>query len=129
MNINRNWLWLPAVAILIAVGYYFSDIVTYLLIAWVLSMLGRPLTVFFRRHLRIGRFGLGPSGAALLTILVFYLVIVAVLMAFIPTIVAQARNLAAVDYHAIGEKLRSPLFDLDVQLHQTGILSPEESLA
>jgi predicted PurR-regulated permease PerM len=126
---NRNLLWLLGTALLLAVFYYLSDIVTYILLAWVFSMLGRPLMAFFMRRLRIGRFRMGASGAALLTILVFYAVFLGILLAFVPTIVTQARNLSGVDYQALGEKLRVPFANLDLQLHQLGLLTPGESLA
>ena len=61
---RRNLLWLLGAAVLAAVVYYFSDIVAYLLIAWVLSMLGRPLMVFFQRRIRYRKWRMGPGGAA-----------------------------------------------------------------
>ena len=128
-NLNRNLLWLFGAALAAGAVYYFSDIVTYLLLAWVLSMLGRPLMVFFQHRLRVGRFQPGPTSAALLTILTFYLVLVGVLMLFVPTIVAQARNLAGVDYQSLGEKLKMPFLNLDIQAHSLGLLAPGESLA
>lgn len=128
-NLNRNILWLLGVALAAGAVYYFSDIVTYLLLAWVLSMLGRPLMIFFQRRLRVGRFQAGATGAALLTILTFYLVLASILMLFVPTIVAQARNLATVDYQALGEKLKMPFLNLDIQAHSIGLLAPGESLA
>ena len=127
--LNRNLLWLLGAAVLIAVGYYFADIVTYILIAWVFSMLGRPIMIFLQRRVRIGRYHLGPTGASILTILTFYGVLFGILMIFVPTIVGQARNLSTVDYEALGEKLKGPFFHLDQQLHQIGLLSPGESLA
>ncbi len=127
--LNRNIFWLLGLAALAAIGYYFSDIVAYVLIAWVLSMLGRPLVVFYRKRLSVGRFRLGISGASLLTIFTFYALLTGVLLVFVPIIVAQARNLSTVDYAALGEKLRPMFFHLDVQMHQIGLLSPGESLA
>jgi len=127
--LNRNIFWIIGLTVLAGVVYYFSDIVAYILIAWVLSMLGRPILVFYRKHLSVGRFRLGPSGAAGLTILTFYALLTGVLFIFVPTIVAQARNLSTIDYQAIGEKLRPMFFNLDVQMHQVGLLSPGESLA
>lgn len=127
--LNRNLFWLLGAALLLALAWYFSDIVAYILIAWVFSMLGRPLMVLFQRRIRIGRFRMGPTSAALLTILSFYLIFSGILMVFVPTIVAQARNLASVDYEALGEKLKVPFYNLDVQLHQIGLLKPGESLA
>lgn len=125
---NRNWLWIPGVLVLGAVFWYFSDILSYLLMAWVLSMLGKPLMVFFLRHLRIGRFRVGMGGAAMLTITTFYAVLAGLVMVFVPTIVSQARQLAGVDYQALGEKLRVPFASLDLQLHQAGLLKSGESL-
>lgn len=129
MTTNRNLIWLLGAVALAAVFYYFADILTYILLAWVFSMLGRPLMFFFQKRLRIGRFRAGPTTAALLTIVTFYGILVGVLLVFVPTIVAQARNLSTVDYQALGEKLRTPFFHLDVQMHQLGLLSPGESLA
>lgn len=127
--LNRNFFLLLGLLALGAVAYYFSDIVTYVLIAWVLSMFGRPLVVFFQKRFRIGKWSMGNSSAALMTILVFYLVIVGIMLVFVPTIVAQARNLANVDYQALGEKLREPFFHLDAQMHQVGLLDAGQSLA
>lgn len=127
--LQRNFLWLLGFAALGLVFWYFSDIITYIVLAWALSMLGRPLMVFFQRRLRLGKYRIGPSGAALLTIFVFYAVLAALVLAFVPTIVAQARNLAGVDYQALGQKLQPPFRDLDAQMHQFGVLQPDESLA
>ncbi|MCB0528132.1 MAG: AI-2E family transporter [Lewinellaceae bacterium] len=127
--LNRNLLWFAGAVLLIAIGYYFADIVTYILIAWVLSMLGRPLMEFLQEKIRIGRYHMGPTGASILTIAAFYAVILGLIMAFVPTIVSQARNLSTVDYEALGEKLKGPFFYIDTQLHQIGLLSRGESLA
>lgn len=126
---NRNLILLLGVLSLVVVAYYFSDIVTYILIAWVLSMLGRPMVVFFQRNISLGRFRMGNSMAAMLSILVFYTIIVSVILVFVPTIVGQARNLTNIDYQALGEKLREPFSHLDAQLHQIGMLETGQSLA
>ncbi len=126
--LSRNWFWILGVLVLGAICYYFADIVTYLLIAWVLSMLGQPLMVFFLKHLRFGKIRIGTGVAAMLTILTFYGIITGLLLIFVPTMVTQARNLANVDYNALGEKLRGPFTWLDVQMHQLGLIKTEESL-
>ncbi|MFM8373067.1 MAG: AI-2E family transporter [Bacteroidota bacterium] len=109
--------------------YYFSDIVTYLVIAWVISMLGRPLTVALQKRIRVGRIRMGASAASAITILLFYALLTGFMFLFVPTIVAQARNLASIDYYSIGEKLRGPFAELDLMLHQFGVLSANESLS
>ncbi len=127
--LNRTFLWILGAAVFAAVVWYFSNIIAYILIAWVLSMLGRPLMVFFQKRVRVGRFHMGPVSAALMTILTFYTALAGILLLFVPTILAQARNLASADYDAIGQRLRDPFYYLDGQLHQIGLLSSGESLA
>jgi len=122
-------LWLLGLLVVLAVGYYFSDIVTYILLAWVLSMLGRPVMDFLQNRVRFRSFRLGPAGAAVLTIAGFYLTLAGIMLLFVPSIVEQARNLAGADYQALGEKLRGPFADLDESLHRVGLLTPGESLA
>ena len=125
---KRNLLWILSIAAVLALGYYFANIVAYLLVAWVLSMLGRPMFKFFQRRIQFRQLTMGPTSASLLTILSFYLLLVGVLFIFVPTIVEQARHLGSVDYDALGEKLRGPSAQLDAQLHEWGLLSPGESL-
>lgn len=127
-NLNRYLFWLLGAAFFIVVVWFFSAIVTYILIAWVLSMLGRPLMDFFQKRIRIGRFQMGPTGATILTILAFYLILTGLLLMFVPTIVAQAGNLANIDYEALGIKLKGVFYNFDAQLHQIGLLQPTESL-
>lgn len=129
MFIHRSWLWLIGLVLAGATVYYLSDIVTYLLLAWVLSLLGKPLCSFFQKRLRIGRFKIGAGVAAMLTILCFYGAITGLLLAFVPTLIHQTQQLANVDYQAVGAKLHEPLAHFDTQLHYLGILKKNETLA
>lgn len=52
--------------------YTFSTLVMWVIISWVLAMLGQPLMRFFQRYVRTGRFRLGAGGAAVLTLLCFF---------------------------------------------------------
>jgi predicted PurR-regulated permease PerM len=126
---NRNWLYLLGGFVLLTLMWYFSDIVTYLLLAWVMSLLGQPLMRFFTQRVHIGKYKIGNSGAALLTIATFYAILAGVILIFVPTLVHQANNLANLDYQALGLKLQGPFSWLDHQAHQTGILHEGESLA
>lgn len=128
-NINRTMLWILGGALFCAGLWYFSDIVTYILLAWVLSMLGQPLMQFYQKYLRFRKFHIGATGAAILTILSFYGLFLGIILIFAPTIAHQAENLASIDYGALGDKLKGPFQDLDAQMHQLGVLQPTESLA
>lgn len=127
-NLNRNLFWVAALLLLGFVFWYFSDIVSYVLLAWVLSMIGQPLMVFFQNRVKIGKLRMGPSMAAGLTILTFFFVFGLVLVIFVPQIVAQGKHLTEIDYVALGQKLEGPLAQANDQLHQYGLLRGEETL-
>ncbi len=102
--------------------YYFSDIFTYIVLAWTMSMVGAPINNFLRRWI-------GASGAAVATIMTFSLTFLAILYLFIPPIVQQARNLARVDYAKVINSFEEPINDWNQWLIKRGIMeenNPEE---
>ncbi len=113
-----------------AVLMYFGDIVSYIILAWVVSMMGRPLFNFFNKYL-------GSSFSAGLTLLIFSLLLFLLLRLFIPPLVNQAKNIAGVDYHKVVAGLEEPISDFKLWLTEKGILhedviedvmdSPEET--
>ncbi len=130
MKISNRTLALIASFLLIgALVYYFSDIVAYTLIAWVLSMVGKPLMNFYQQYIRIWKFRIGTNLAAVLTLLTFFLVVGLLIRIFLPPIIEQVNNLAGVDYHAIAQVLQEPLRNLEDELHAIGIINPTDSLA
>ncbi|MBK7334824.1 MAG: AI-2E family transporter [Saprospirales bacterium] len=102
--------------------YYFSNIVVYVAIAWVLSLMLGPLVSFFTRNLRIGKFKLGVTFSAALTMIIFLAGLSLLLTLFIPLIVTQANNLAGVDYKSIATALQEPLSHLNQWLINRGLV-------
>lgn len=103
--------------------YTFSDIVMFVIISWVLSMLGQPLMRVFRTYLRIGRFRAGKSVSAVLVLLCFIIVLLSVLLLFVPLVIQEADALANLDYNAIGKSLEAPLQQFNNWLVQYGIVT------
>lgn len=87
-----------------AVLYYLSDIVTYVLIAWALSMIGAPVISFLRKST-------GRTAAAIITLAGFVIVFLTLIWIFIPPLVTQAKNLANIDYNRIINVLEEPVRD------------------
>lgn len=122
-----RWLTIGAIVTIIAlILYYFNNIITYLLVAWVLSMLGQPVMSFFLK-LRYKKIGLTPSVASLLTIVCFYLFFGFLLYLFVPPIVEQAQTLATVDYTSIEKNLDRPLSQATRWLRRYGILNQNQN--
>jgi len=106
-----------AIPILIVgfIAYYFSGIVTYIILAWVLSMVGAPINNRLRKWI-------GSTGAAVVTLFSFALLSIILFWAFIPPIVQQARNLASVDYEKVITSLEEPINDWNDWLVRRGLL-------
>ncbi len=105
MKFNTRYL-IASFSLLLAgaVLYYFSDIVTYILIAWVISMIGAPVVVFLRKYL-------GKNLAALITLGLFVLASILLFWIFIPPLVNQVENLSKVDYNKVVTALEEPIRD------------------
>ncbi len=99
----------------------FPDIVTYVILAWVVSMIGAPLMRFFNRFKFIGR-----NTAAALTLGSFVLILSLIVYIIIPPLLQQARNLADVDYDKIVSNFEEPLQGWNAWLIDRGLM--EESI-
>lgn len=128
-NISRYFALLLSLLIIGALIYYFSSIVTYVLIAWVLSMIGQPFMRFFQRRIRIGRYHAGPVMGAILTILCYFIIFIALLWMFVPLVLQQAGNLAEVDYKAIAQAIEEPLNQLQMMAQRFGLVEGGETPA
>lgn len=126
---NRTLALFVSFLLIAALVYYFSDIVAYTLIAWVLSMIGKPLMGFYQKYIKVWKFRIGTNLAAVMTLLTYFLIVGLLIWIFLPPIIEQVNNLAGVDYHAIAKALEEPLRNLEDELHTLGIINPTDSLA
>mgnify|MGYP000126436245 CR=1 FL=1 len=102
--------------------FYFSDIVSYIILAWVVSMIGAPLYRLLNRFLK-------KSGlAAGLTLLVMTMALIIILRIFIPPLFDQARKLAGIDYEKILVSLEEPIADLKGWMGDKGFFSEDQAL-
>lgn len=105
---------------------YFSDIVTWVVLAWVVSLLGSPLMKLMGR-IRYKNWELPNSIRALVVLLLFYSIFGLLFYIFVPVIVQQGRNLAGVDYTAIVESLEEPIAHFNDWLIEKGLSQGELS--
>ena len=118
---QRYLVTLAPLILILVLGYFFIDIVTYIILAWILSMIGAPL------HNRLRKF-IGKSGAAAVTLFSFLLVVLAIIWLFIPPILQQARQFSTVDYEGIVNSFEEPLNDWNDWLVDKGILESSEPI-
>ncbi len=124
-NLGRNIIIVLTIALIAFVLWYFSGIVGYVMISWVLSMLCLPLKHKLEK-VTIGKFQIGSTVATSITLVVFFLVLGAVIGLFVPLVLTQARTLAEVDYAAIGQSLEEPIARLNQRLINLGLLHPDK---
>lgn len=125
MRINsRTFIIFIATVLGLYLVYKLSDIVSYVLIAWVLSLLGKPVSDFLQRILTFKSFKPGNSLLAFLTMALFFLVITLMFWIFVPSVIDQANNLSKVDINALNKTLHIPLNELKNWLVQYRLISP-----
>ena len=106
---TRRLVFYAALAIAFgATMWYCYDIVAYILMAWVLSLLGRPIFNLYRK-IGFGQYKIGNSPAAALTLLTFAVVIAGIASLFVPMLLDQAHNLSEVNYVRLGKTLQDPI--------------------
>ena len=118
---GRNIALVISLVLLMALMGYFSSIVAYVLIAWVLSMIGQPFMRFFQNRLKFGKFQVGPNLAAVLTLLCYFIIIGLMIWIFVPLIVTQANNLSEVEYKSVEQALETPINQINDWLAQYGL--------
>lgn len=123
MTFDKKYLIaLFPLAVMLIFLFFFPDIVTYIALAWVVSMVGAPLFRFFNKFKFIGK-----NSAAAMTLMSFVLILFLVVSMIIPPLLQQARNLASVDYNLVIKNLEEPINDWNDWLVRRGLLEQADT--
>lgn len=104
----RNILIFFLIILFILALWYFRSIVVYILVAGVLSIMGRPLVDLFRK-IRIRNLVFPQALAALLTLLIIWGLILLFFGIFIPLISKQVSFLSTIDSSKVIQLIEQPL--------------------
>ena len=105
---SKYLLILIGVAALGFVLWYFSSIVICIVVAGVLSLVGRPVVDILAR-IRIRRFQVPRWLAALLTLILLWTLVITFFRVFIPLIASEANDLSKIDTEMVLQKLDKPV--------------------
>ena len=105
MEIYTDWLGIIVVGFIL---WYFSNIVAYVIVAAVFSLVGSPLVDLLDR-VRIGRFRIPVSLRALLTLLVLWVLFLGFFRIFIPIVAREANELSQIDADTFISRLQDPI--------------------
>ncbi len=104
--------------------YYFSVIVTWVVLAWVISLLGSPL-VSMMGKVRYKDWEIPSSVRAIIVLVLFYGIFTLLFYIFVPVMVKQGRELARVDYSALVGALEEPIDNVNDWLVERGFIEGE----
>lgn len=108
----RNFLIFLGILLLLAAFWYFRNIVVYILVSGVLSIIGRPLVDLFCR-IRIGKWALPRAIGALFSLLIIWGVIILFFYIFIPLITTQINYFSTIDSEKIVQLINGPIEKLE----------------
>lgn len=114
-------------ALVIIFIWYFMNIVVYVLISAVLSVIGQPLVRLFDR-IKIGKFNFPHALSAFLTLLIMLAVMIGFVWFFIPLITSQAKIISQIDMGHVMEYFKEPLSNLQDILLRYDIIHTGETI-
>ncbi len=104
----RSILIFCSIVLLIALAWFFRNIVVYILVSGVLSIMGRPLVdLFCRIHIRRWKFP--RTLAALFTLLIIWGFIVLFFVVFVPLITKQINYFSTIESDKIVQLIQGPI--------------------
>lgn len=96
------------IAIVAFLAWYFSSIVTYIIISAILGMIGRPLVRWLTKF-KIGKFHINKSLAASVTLVAIWMVFLAFFRFMIPLLASQFEELGNIDLQVFLKELEEPI--------------------
>jgi predicted PurR-regulated permease PerM len=104
----RSILVFCGIVLLIAMVWFFRNIVVYILVSGVLSIIGRPLVDLLSR-IHISRFKFPRALAALITLLIIWGFIVLFFIIFVPLVTKQINYFSTIDSDKIVQLVQGPI--------------------
>lgn len=125
MNTTARYIF-TVIGILLAgfILWYFKHIVAYILIALVLSLMGKPLVDVLRR-LKIRTYKIPKALCAGLTLIVLLLLVFTFFRVFIPLIAENANELSKIDTETVLTSMEEPITRVEAWINTFKISSPE----
>ena len=103
--------------VLVLAIWYFKNVVAYVLIAAILSLIGRPIVDFLQKA-KIKKWRMPKSISAIIALLVIWVVFFSFFRRFIPLIAQQANELSGADVGQVVEQLQVPLENVEKLFRQ-----------
>jgi len=121
---SRVWIFLISAALLVGVAFtYFSHIIVYLIVAFIISMIGKPIVHFLERKCRIPN-----TWSCLITLIVFVCLSAGFVWLAIPLISTQIDAFQQIDFSELSKDLSIAMSRIQDYLWNYGMMSQEQTL-
>ena len=128
MSINLKKIsLLLAIACVIFLAWYFSNITIYIVLALILSLMCSPVKHLFLK-IKIKKIKLSNGIATVLAMLSVLLLLGGVLYLILPPLAHQINAIANLDQHQISTALESPLHSVDYYLKKYNLIAEDEEV-
>jgi len=122
----KNILVILGIALLLFSIWYFFDLVVYIMISIVISLVGGPIVKLLRK-IEIGKFKLPGWLCALFTLGVFILFLISILTMFGPLVADEAVAFSKIDVEQTAKNIEGSLAQTELWLSQFNISGDERS--
>ena len=123
---NKIIAALLTIGILFFIYNYMLNIIAYVLVAWVLSMMGTPIMNFFLTKLKFGKLKIGKSLSAILVILIFLIFFSLFFIIILPPVINQLDKLTNLDYNLVFTPLQEPIKELTDKMVELKLIDPQD---
>ena len=117
---KRLWLGIIPLILLVAFVGFFSDIVIFISLGWVTSMIAAPINNFLLKYLN-------SSLSALLSLLSIVIVMATALWIVVPPLLHQTAKLSKIDYETVLKNIEEPLKDWELWLQEKGLMQQNKT--
>lgn len=118
---------LTGLLLFLFLGWYFSDILAYIIIAAVISLLGRPL-VQLLQAVHIRKIKLNAAISAAITLLSFIFIVSLFVLFIVPLISDQANMIANIDNEAVSSYFATTIADIQQFMISYGFIDNSQDI-
>ncbi|MDR1171281.1 MAG: AI-2E family transporter [Bacteroidales bacterium] len=130
MKVNINVgavIRICAILLLLVLAWYFSNLVLYIFLAFIFSLIGKPVAQKISR-IRIYKYYISYGVSSLLTMTGFILFFGLILFFFVPVLTREAKIIASINYDDLSHSLSYLLDNVQDFMYNNGLIDEQETL-
>jgi len=116
-----------AVLLLLVLAWYFSDLVLYIFLAFIFSLIGKPIAKTISR-IRILKYNVPYGISAMLTMIIFVMFFTLIFLFLVPMLTREAQIIARINYDDLSRNLSYLLDNVQDFLYNNKLIDEQETL-